>query len=153
MHENHRFPFLHYASFAINKCGAKMIKNFLIATLILLSACISACRPAPGENPDTTSNTAAATPVIEYSQGTESVDRWHACDDPRPEICTHRYQPVCGLTDTGVRCITTPCPSTGTKTFGNACVACSDESVSAYYPGECDSEDGSPGNKTMQDSY
>lgn len=38
-----------------------------------------------------------------------------------PAFCTAQYDPVCGEVDTGIRCITTPCPSPEKKTFGNAC--------------------------------
>jgi hypothetical protein len=60
-----------------------------------------------------------------------------SCEDPRPEMCTRDYRPVCGARDTGVRCITTPCPSTEWKTYGNACTACSDPEVAGHRPGEC----------------
>lgn len=62
------------------------------------------------------------------------------CTDPRPQICTREYRPVCGLRDTGIRCITTPCPSTERKTYSNACSACSDPDVLEYTPGECDED-------------
>jgi len=64
-----------------------------------------------------------------------------ACVDPRPEICTHDYRPVCGLRDTGIRCVTTPCDSTEWKTYSNACTACSDPSVERYRPGACEADD------------
>jgi len=59
------------------------------------------------------------------------------CQNPRPEVCTEEYRPVCALHDTGVRCITTPCASTEWKTYGNACTACSDTDVIGYKQGEC----------------
>ena len=59
------------------------------------------------------------------------------CEDPRPELCTRDYRPVCALRDTGVRCITTPCPSTEWKTYSNACSACSDPDVMGYKLDEC----------------
>jgi len=62
------------------------------------------------------------------------------CQDPRSEMCTQEYRPVCALRDTGVRCITTPCPSTEWKTYSNACTACSDSDVIGYKPGECHEE-------------
>lgn len=62
------------------------------------------------------------------------------CTEPRPEMCTQIYQPVCGTVDTGIRCVTTPCPSSTIKTFGNACTACSNTKVSHYQPGECQNE-------------
>ncbi len=62
------------------------------------------------------------------------------CADPRPEICTFEYNPVCGLQDTGIRCVTTPCPSEEWRTYGNACSACADEKVSGYKAGACEQE-------------
>ena len=54
----------------------------------------------------------------------------------KPEICTFEYDPVCSIIDNGVRCVTTPCPSTDAKDFGNACQACS-VGARGYYSGEC----------------
>jgi hypothetical protein len=48
------------------------------------------------------------------------------CVDPRPEVCTHEYRPVCGESKDG-----------STKTYGNACTACSHEGVVGHRPGEC----------------
>lgn len=62
------------------------------------------------------------------------------CPENRPDVCTQIYQPVCGLVDTGIRCITTPCPSAEYQTFGNACTACSDSNVTGYVEGECVAE-------------
>jgi hypothetical protein len=76
---------------------------------------------------------APATPPAEPAPAADFV----ACDDPRPEMCTREYRPVCGARDTGVRCVTTPCPSTEWKTYGNACTACSDPKVEGHRPGEC----------------
>ena len=59
------------------------------------------------------------------------------CVDPRPELCTQDYRPVCGLRDTGVRCVTTPCESTERVTYGNACAACSNPGVVGYSEGMC----------------
>jgi len=61
------------------------------------------------------------------------------CKDPRPQICTREYRPVCATRDTGVRCVTTPCPATELKTYGNACSACGDSKVLGYRPGACKS--------------
>jgi len=59
------------------------------------------------------------------------------CADPRPEICTQHYQPVCALRDTGVRCIKAPCPSASWVPYPNACTACNDRHVLGYRPGNC----------------
>jgi len=59
------------------------------------------------------------------------------CVDPRPEQCTMDYRPVCALRDTGVRCVTTPCPATEWKTYSNSCAACSDPGVIGYKQYAC----------------
>lgn len=48
------------------------------------------------------------------------------CVDPRPQVCTHEYRPVCGESEDG-----------SAKTYGNACTACSDPDVAGHRPGEC----------------
>ncbi|MGR9099908.1 MAG: hypothetical protein ACU826_05005 [Gammaproteobacteria bacterium] len=60
------------------------------------------------------------------------------CEEPRPQICTQEYLPVCALRDTGIRCVTTPCDSTEWKTYANGCGACSDPKVEGYIPGDCE---------------
>ena len=60
------------------------------------------------------------------------------CVEPRPQLCTQDYRPVCGLRDTGVRCVTTPCESTERLTYGNACSACSNPDVLGYTDGMCE---------------
>jgi len=51
------------------------------------------------------------------------------CKEPRPEICTMNYTPVCGLVEDKT-----------VKTFGNACGACGDKKVSQHIPGECQAD-------------
>jgi hypothetical protein len=48
------------------------------------------------------------------------------CVDPRPEVCTRDYRPVCGASAKGA-----------IKTYGNACEACSDDTVVRHSAGEC----------------
>lgn len=52
------------------------------------------------------------------------------CQDPRPEMCTLEYLPVCGLHNS----------AQGWKTFGNACAACREAGVVGYKAGECNAE-------------
>ena len=53
------------------------------------------------------------------------------CLDPRPEVCTMDFRPVCGLrADNSV-----------IRTFSNACMACSELETMAYIDGECDKEE------------
>lgn len=70
---------------------------------------------APQNNPD---EEIAAEPI----QVTE-------CTDPRPQICTMDYNPVCAQLDAGPR-----------RTFSNGCQACSNQEVVGYFAGECPPE-------------
>jgi len=83
----------------------KTIKVIFVLILFFIavgSACTSADHSAD--------NSVAATP----------------CHDPRPQICTNDYTPVCALLKNGVL-----------KTYGNGCTACSDSAVDSFKPGEC----------------
>jgi len=51
------------------------------------------------------------------------------CEDPRPEICTMNYEPVCGFTAEGI-----------SETHSNACSACSVPEVIVYQEGSCADE-------------
>ncbi|MDX1697313.1 MAG: hypothetical protein R3308_03460 [Thiohalobacterales bacterium] len=64
------------------------------------------------------------------------------CEDPRPEMCTQHYQPVCATRDSGIRCVTTPCDSTETRTYSNGCMACADPAVYYYSEGACEEHGG-----------
>lgn len=55
------------------------------------------------------------------------------------QACTFEYNPVCGIVDNGIRCVTTPCQSTDALTFGNKCGACSGQAY-GYYEGACDEQ-------------
>ena len=48
------------------------------------------------------------------------------CFDPRPEICTMDYQPVCGFN-----------LDNSSKTYSNICSACSQQKVIKYIKGNC----------------
>lgn len=106
------------------------------ATLGLLSGCQDPT-PEQGKEPPTP---IVDTAYAEDSTATGSANsEWMMCPEQRPEMCAQIYQPVCGIMDTGVRCVTTPCPSSTQKTFGNACTACAEIRVSQYRDGECES--------------
>ncbi len=48
------------------------------------------------------------------------------CTDPRPQVCTMEYAPVCADLSAG-----------GKKQYSSACNACADDAVSGYLRGEC----------------
>ena len=59
------------------------------------------------------------------------------CEEPRPQMCTREYMPVCAVKNTGVQCVTTPCSSTEETTYATGCTACADSKVIKYKQGEC----------------
>ena len=97
--------------------------NILFGTVIvtLLIASCQDNKPTKPQTPDSTS------PVGNFTE----------CTDPRPQACTREFRPVCSQVDTGVRCVTTPCPSTENKTSSNACTACADPKVHGYWLSAC----------------
>ena len=68
-------------------------------------------------------------------ESTANGERFVQCSTPRPEICYELYQPVCATRDNGVRCVTTPCPSTEVATYSNDCKACADPAVQGFVSG------------------
>jgi hypothetical protein len=66
---------------------------------------------------------ASSQPAAETGGGADALV---PCKNPRPEMCTMQYDPVCGSLETG-----------GEKTYSNACVACSDRAVTGYRSGAC----------------
>jgi hypothetical protein len=52
-----------------------------------------------------------------------------ACTEPRPQVCTMDYTPVCARHEDG-----------SYKTYSNGCTACANPSVAAYMEGACETE-------------
>jgi hypothetical protein len=52
------------------------------------------------------------------------------CTDPRPEVCTMDYTPVCGLRNVAGK--------EEWKTYSNACSACSNPTVTGYKKDACE---------------
>ena len=72
---------------------------------------------------------------LELAPGTDQMTQ---CTTPRPEDCSEEFMPVCAVRDTGIRCVTTPCDSTESIEYSNACSACSDVDVISYTLGRCE---------------
>jgi len=51
------------------------------------------------------------------------------CSDPRPQVCTMEYRPVCVTLIAG-----------GTKQYVSGCNACADDAVASYLPEPCPSD-------------
>ena len=106
--------------------GLRFSSLVLILAVLLPAACAQqriTADPGPPPAIETTATATTTAPI--------------ACSNPRPEVCAQNVQPVCATRDTGIRCITTPCPSSELKTYSNACTACSDPKVSDYHEGAC----------------
>ncbi len=69
----------------------------------------------------------ACSPEATNSEGAPAAAALTACSDPRPQICTADYNPVCGSLG-----------GDSYKTFSNGCSACSDAGVSGHRPGACE---------------
>ena len=80
-----------------------MKNEIKIFTVFLTAVLINACSPV---------------------QSQPEVDK--KCTQPRPQVCTMDYQPVCGIQADGTK-----------KTYSNGCSACSDLKVIGYNEGEC----------------
>ena len=81
----------------------KFFRNLMPGLVVLLSACA------------TTS-----------SEGPAMATAAQACEEPRPQVCTMDYRPVCAsLADGGV------------KTYSNGCSACGDAAVNSWIEGAC----------------
>jgi len=85
----------------------------LLATAAFFVASVAGCANSPAKD----------------RQGDIGVE-YTACTEPRPEICTMQYDPVCGQMADGQR-----------KTYASDCSACSDQRVVGYTPGACSTVD------------
>jgi hypothetical protein len=81
----------------------KYFRNMMPGLVVLLSACAT----TPPDGP--TMATAA-----------------QVCEEPRPQVCTMDYRPVCASLADG-----------GLKTYSNGCSACGDAAVSSWTEGAC----------------
>jgi len=73
--------------------------------------------------------TACASNVVSEKEQKNMNPNVSYCKEPRPQLCTMEYAPVCGLV-----------ANKAVKTYGNACSACGDINVKQYVKGECQSD-------------
>jgi hypothetical protein len=66
----------------------------------------------------------SAAKQLENKSGGETLTR---CPEPRPQICTREYRPVCAQLSDGTF-----------KTYATGCTACTDPTVTAYREGACE---------------
>lgn len=87
-----------------------------IIGLVCLSFCIAACST-------TLNSTTPEQPV------SKMPDISNVCKEPRPQMCTMIYQPVCGFNKEGQF-----------KTYSSDCNACSHVAVIGYNEGACEED-------------
>lgn len=81
------------------------MNKFLAHILILLAAlCFIGCDTSP-----------------DYENQFDDI-----CSEPRPEVCTREFKPVCGYKS-----------DEASKTYSNGCTACSGKDIIGYNYGEC----------------
>ena len=68
----------------------------------------------------------ASVPMTDSTLKTVNSESLTFCTEPRPQICTMDYQPVCAELKDG-----------RSKTYSNGCSSCSDANVVGYHDGEC----------------
>jgi hypothetical protein len=79
-----------------------MPRAALVLPLLCLGACSASSPPAP---------------ITSFST---------RCADPRPQVCTMEYDPVCGQLADGAR-----------EDYASPCNACAHDAVHAYQAGSC----------------
>jgi hypothetical protein len=77
-----------------------------IFTVITLGLLLSACNAT----------------AVPHTSSAES----NLCVDPRPQVCTMQYNPVCAVLGNGT-----------SKQYSSPCNACADDAVKSYLPGAC----------------
>ncbi|QIB66027.1 hypothetical protein [Kineobactrum salinum] len=63
-----------------------------------------------------------ATPEVDQAADPAVVE----CSEPRPQVCTMEYAPVCARLLAG-----------GEQTYSSPCNACADDAVASHSPGAC----------------
>ena len=102
-------------------CFVVLLQIALIANMGMLSPAFSG-GPGPENNP----TSANSTPQAENNIETSALV---ICPEPRPQMCTMEYRPVCAQQADG-----------RFKTYSSGCTSCSDPTVVGYRDGACEEE-------------
>lgn len=90
-------------------------------------------------------NDSFSTDIFDQNKKYESFEEAEAelngfAKEKEVALCTLEYNPICGRIDTGIRCITTPCPSYDYETYSNQCFLDSKD-AEFVHDGECGDEE------------
>ena len=97
--------------------------KFNSITVLIVIVMISVSSPTiayAGGNPEGSGK------AIKADKSNSGVDAIEVCPEPRPELCTMNYLPVCAQLKDG-----------SFKTYANGCTSCTDTEVTGYRDGEC----------------
>lgn len=89
-----------------------MLKTIRLFLLVLISLLSVACATSYNEKNEINNEPGALDLIL--------------CEEPRPQICTHEYDPVCAKLQDG-----------SIKTSSTGCTSCSDPEVIGYKMGAC----------------
>jgi hypothetical protein len=89
-----------------------MCRPTAVILILLLAGCGTSPPPAPTPPP-------APEPVLVENPLVQ-------CSEPRPQVCTMEYNPVCAQLADGTA-----------SEYSSPCNACADDNVSGYLPGGC----------------
>ena len=124
-------------SFSLHKCIANQAKGVIMLKVAFMVGLCLTFFPSSLVLAGTGSNIATVkvehqpeekdTSTHQLYANADSDKEVVACTEPRPEVCTQDYRPVCAVMQDG-----------SVKTFSNGCSACSDPAVNGYREGACE---------------
>jgi hypothetical protein len=104
------------------KCYFMVLAQIAVIASLGMQSPVFSGGPDPENNPTFADSTQLAEDNIETSVLV-------TCPEPRPQMCTMEYRPVCAQQADG-----------RFKTYSNGCTSCSDPTVVGYRDGACEEE-------------
>ena len=97
------------------------LSGIYILIVIVMISVLSPTISYAGGNPEGSGT------AIKADKSNIGEDTLEVCPEPRPEICTMNYLPVCAQRKDGTF-----------KSYANGCTSCTDTEVTGYRDGECE---------------
>jgi len=80
----------------------------------------------------------ASQPNTEKPATKQTDNQLTLCKEPRPQVCTREYRPVCATLKADTPCDKDDCGTEHKKTYATGCTACANPSVLSYSSGKCE---------------